>query len=208
MLVQSRAPFQCRFGIEVDTLPMMFYQYLPVQIPEESLFLRVPQELERFRYLIEFAISREDRYLDYAYLTVKKLFIKKGSNLNREGWHIDGFLTEDVNWVWMDTTPTEFSFGDFNLDEDHTTSMIQMGEQMKGKGILKSRLAPIKSAIRFDNQLVHRTGLAREDHVRTFVKVSLSKHKYNLLGNAHNHLFDYNWDMQPRQSERNNPFKI
>jgi hypothetical protein len=41
--------------------------------------------------------------------------------------------------------------------------------------------------------------------MRRFVKVSLSSHRYNLIGNSHNHLLDYDWQMFPRDAARNDP---
>ena len=40
---------------------------------------------------------------------------------------------------------------------------------------------------------------------RTFIKVSFSDQKYNLKGNTHNYLFDYEWDMIDRSVSRNDP---
>jgi len=41
--------------------------------------------------------------------------------------------------------------------------------------------------------------------MRTFVKISFSKDKYDLIGNSHNYEMDYKWDMKERKEERNIP---
>jgi hypothetical protein len=41
--------------------------------------------------------------------------------------------------------------------------------------------------------------------MRSFLKISLSHQKYNLVGNSHNYLFDYNWDLHDRDTLRNDP---
>lgn len=41
--------------------------------------------------------------------------------------------------------------------------------------------------------------------MRAFLKVSFSKDKYDLLGNSHNYLMDYNWEMKARKEDRNIP---
>lgn len=44
--------------------------------------------------------------------------------------------------------------------------------------------------------------------VRTFVKVSISRDKYDLIGNSHNHLLQYDWPMRPRALTRNPPQRL
>lgn len=41
--------------------------------------------------------------------------------------------------------------------------------------------------------------------VRSFVKISVSRHRYNLVGNSVNHLLGLNWPMAERMPERNHP---
>jgi len=41
--------------------------------------------------------------------------------------------------------------------------------------------------------------------MRAFVKVSFSKDKYDLIGNAVNYEIDYNWNFKPRENTRNVP---
>ena len=43
---------------------------------------------------------------------------------------------------------------------------------------------------------------------RTFFKLSFSKDKYDLKGNSHNYLFDYNWEMRERKENRNIPQQL
>lgn len=41
--------------------------------------------------------------------------------------------------------------------------------------------------------------------MRSFFKISVSTHRYDLLGNSHNYLLDYSWPMLDRQTLRNQP---
>jgi hypothetical protein len=41
--------------------------------------------------------------------------------------------------------------------------------------------------------------------MRTFVKVSFSYDKYDLVGNSHNYLLNYAWEMKERKDDRNIP---
>ena len=43
------------------------------------------------------------RFLDsYMYLTVKRQYQSKSKLFNRPGYHSDGFLTDDINYIWSD----------------------------------------------------------------------------------------------------------
>ena len=43
---------------------------------------------------------------------------------------------------------------------------------------------------------------------RTFIKISYSTDKYDLIGNSHNHEIDYRWEMRERGTMRNVPQKV
>jgi hypothetical protein len=62
---------------------------------------------------------------------------------------------------------------------------------------------PSNALIMLDNKVVHRVSTDSKFSLRNFVKISVSKDIYNLKGNAHNYLFDYDWKMIDRKSERN-----
>jgi hypothetical protein len=66
---------------------------------------------------------------------------------------------------------------------------------------------PCNTLIRLDQSVIHRVAISNDGCVRAFVKISASKNKYNLAGNAHNYLFDYDWEMVQRDEKRNHPFK-
>lgn len=82
-------------------------------------------------------------------------------------------------------------------------SMEEFEAQAKDENI--TTYAPFQ-LIRMDQRHVHRTALPIENkHSRTFLKISFSKHKYNLKGNSRNSLFMYDWKMHDRQELRNCP---
>ncbi|MNC81348.1 hypothetical protein D3C75_1344520 [compost metagenome] len=60
------------------------------------------------------------------------------------------------------------------------------------------------SFVRIDKWNVHRQPVAGEGF-RTFLKFSVSKNRYNLQGNSHNYLIDYDWEMVTRGEIRNHP---
>jgi hypothetical protein len=186
---------------EIDCPEFMFYQYLPIRMPESGL--QIPKNLRCFEPLIE-AIALFDGWLpdDYVYLTAKKMFVSPGCSVNRPGWHLDGFGTPDINYIWCDSIPTEFCFQPFNLSDEHELSLIEMEKQAHPENI---RTYPIGTLLRLDRRVVHRVGTCKEPCYRTFAKISISKNRYNLKGNAHNYLFDYDWPMFDRINGRNHP---
>jgi hypothetical protein len=193
--------------IECDASEMMFIQYMPIQMP--GCGLRIPDNLMCFKPLIDRVIrDAEETYFSfndeyYIYITAKHLYVTPENLGNRPGWHIDGFGTDDINYIWSDGAPensTEFCDQAFDISEDEHQSMVDMTAQAD-EGNIVTYLP--KTLLRLDNKIVHRTSTRAVAGYRTFVKLSLSKQIYNLKGNAHNYLFDYAWNMIERDAERN-----
>lgn len=189
---------------ELNPQEMCFIQYLPIKMKNE-INLYIPPNLEWVKPLVLESLldSKQDVLGHYIYLTVKYLYTSAGYTGNREGWHIDGYLSEDMNYIWYDKFPTEFVEGDFFLSKDHNKSLREMEEQAEGRPVI---CLPENSLIRVDTSLVHRTPENISGGLRAFVKISFSKHRYNLKGNAHNHLIKYDWKMYNRDAKRNHPY--
>jgi hypothetical protein len=183
-----------------DNKEMMFFLYLPVSLPQTTL-MQIPLHLSAYRNLINMAIhDYGDISNKYVYITVKRLYVEKGNTGARAGWHTDGFGTTDINYVWTDSQPTEFCNQQFELSTDHEESMAQMSEQVKEYNI--STYDPNK-VLRIDHTNVHRCPVNMDSGYRTFARVSISDHKYDMEGNSHNHLLNYAWYMHPRAESRN-----
>ena len=183
---------------------MMFVQYMPISMKYNGEF-RIPENMLWIAPIIR-AISgpigpQEPFYHDYVYVTVKHMY-QSGDSFNRSGLHIDGYGTDDINFVWSDSSPTEFFVQDFELSEGHNLSMRQMEKQARNQNRV---IFPKNSLLMLDNTMVHRVNLNQDEGFRTFVKISISKNKYALKGNAHNYLFDYDWEMTERKPTRNCP---
>jgi hypothetical protein len=176
---------------------LMFVQYLPIKFPYSSI--QLPNHVKPFWDIVDSADRGFPRD-HYVYLTAKHLYVVPGDVGNRPGWHTDGFGSEDINFIWYDTMPTEFCVQDFNISDEHEQSMIDMEAQAKPENIVTYEPG---SVLELNNKVVHRTAICTEGHYRTFVKISVSKNLYNLRGNAHNYLFDYNWPMVERAPIRN-----
>jgi hypothetical protein len=187
---------------------MCFVQYLPIAMAGkdglgEQVF--VPENLSWVWPIIHAAQARESGFgiEDYVYLTVKHLYVTPSNMGNRPGWHSDGFGTDDINYIWCDQYPTEFCIQDFSITEDCETSLKEMEDQAR---VLNIKTYGENTLLRLDKYNIHRTPVIGEGY-RTFVKISISKNRYNLKGNAHNYLFDYDWEMMLRSDIRNHPSK-
>ena len=144
-----------------------------------------------------------DEYKEsFMYVTAKSLYQQPNVSFNRMGWHSDGFLTEDINYIWCDKDPTIFNKSEFNLTLDDTVSMKEMEEQALEINDITFKENEL---LRLDQYNIHKVAPVLEGGMRTFVKISFSKDKYDLIGNSHNYLLDYNWEMKQRNTDRNIP---
>lgn len=182
-------------------MEMMFYQYLPIKMAYDGN-IRVPDRLKVFIPLIQAVLENEFIVDKYIYLTAKHIYATPDNLGNRGGWHSDGFGTDDINYIWCDKFPTEFCIQDFNISDDHINSLTEMEQQVKPENIIQ--YTPYQ-LLKLTPANIHRCPLISEGGMRTFVKISISTEKYNLVGNSHNYLFDYEWEMFEREAVRNHP---
>ena len=128
----------------------------------------------------------------YAYLTIKKMYIQPNTCGNRDGWHIDGFMSDQKNFIWSDcsATPTEVSIGSFDLTLDHEKSIDEMYEQGWGNFNLQ-----LKSNVLYEmnQECVHRPtrNETNKSVLRTFIKLTYTKELFNGYGNAWNYLIPH-----------------
>lgn len=193
----------CRFIPWWDEL--MHWLYLPVRMISVGDHVRLPENVEFARPAVEAALT-DAAWLGwdpkFTYLTMRRGWASTGNPLNRPGWHSDGFGTDDLNYIWTDRFPTELACHDFGqVSDDHAESLEQFADRAHVTGHVETGLL-----YRFDQHVIHRA----PEHLdaggmRSFLKVSLSDDRYNLVGNSHNHLFDYSWRMWERGAIRNDP---
>lgn len=189
---------------------MMYYQYLPIKM-SGAMEAVWESRLDPFSDLIskciwDFAYYFGNDRLDasYVYLTVKNMYQLPGCSFNREGWHSDGFMSDDINYIWSDKYPTIFNKSNYNLTQDHKQSIIEMQEQSLPANNFTYKANEL---LRLDQYSVHKVAEITEPKMITFFKLSVSMEKYNLIGNSHNHLLNYEWDMKERGILRNHPVK-
>jgi len=197
--------------IECINSEMMFYQDMPIKFPSQ-ISCKFEKRLMAYYQVISHSCNNfietygMKEYEDsYVYISAKFLFQKKQEPFNRPGWHCDGFMSNDVTYIWSDKNPTIFNFSEFKLTQDHSKSIEEMNEQADEK----NNMAYTENVlIRLDQYNVHKVAEITEDGMRAFVKISFSKDKFDLVGNTHNYELDYSWKMQLRNTERNVPQSI
>jgi hypothetical protein len=204
---------------KLDTSEMMFWLYLPIKMPGE-VWTMVPAQLDKYLRLI--TAVRDDVYLSYGgnkwddsyvYLSVKITHVTPDAPGNRPGWHSDGFLTEDLNYIWADRNPTEFFItrNPYPVAADHAESLRQfqvIADPTMLYGTERLEHAKVNHLYRLDQTHIHRVSKNVESGKRAFLKVSISDKPYVQLGNSINHhplLIDHPRPTVERQAERNCP---
>jgi len=187
--------------VEVDLREMMFYLYLPIKTKDRTFYPMGTLEprLYPLLSLLEMIPGEETRGR-YVYLTAKRTYVTPENMCNRPGWHCDGFMTDDINYVWYDNAPTQFCVQDFDLSQDDRQSMMEMEEQAQQENIIEYSPGHL---LRLDERVVHRVNPAGHTGIRTFIKVSISPLRYNLEGNSTNPRCLVPWRNEPRHPNRN-----
>jgi hypothetical protein len=205
--------------VDLDVSEMMFWLYCPIKIPG-AIAEHYPDQLEKYVHLINavyddvcktYGIGRWRS--SYVYLSAKVTHVTPDAPGNRPGWHSDGFLTDDLNYIWADRNPTEFFVRDdlMTTYSDHAQSMrhfeshIQWGIERLG---YQTEHAKVNHLYRLDQTNIHRVSKNVESGKRAFLKVSISDKPYVQLGNSINHhplLSDHPRPTVERQAERNCP---
>ena len=195
---------------------MMFYQYFPIKLANDGTHtdygVKYENRLNIFGELIYDSSKDFMQYFgcdlfdnSYIYLTVKHLHQSPNCTFNRKGYHSDGFLTDDINYIWYDKHPTIFNTTEFNLTLDDKISIVEMEQQAKVENEVTFKE---NTLLRLNQYNIHKVAPITDNGMRTFVKISFSKDRYDLIGNSHNYLLDYNWEMKERKEHRNIPQTI
>jgi hypothetical protein len=198
---------------DLDTSEMMFWLYLPIKVPGQFQ-PTVPPQLANHMPIVQAVfqdLSYERWVASYVYLSVKITHVTPDAPGNRPGWHSDGFLTDDLNYIWADRNPTEFFVTDrpFKVSEDHAESLVDLetiADSPWKKFNDRTEHAKVNHLYRLDQTNIHRVSVNVESGKRAFIKVSVSDKPYAQIGNSINH--ELPWHPLPtlvRQAERNCP---
>lgn len=194
--------------IELSSPELMLWLYCPVKLPGQWC-INLPDNLAKFAQILQAVhedIAGRRWWHSHVYLTAKTLFVKPGDPGNRPGWHSDGFLTNDLNYIWSDSNPTVFWVPDEKVafTADHGASLGEM-DRIAEADPSNHRRYPDKHLLRLDQTVIHKVEQDITAGTRTFVKVSVSEHRYALLGNSINHRLAPDWTYKPRNEQRNCP---
>lgn len=182
---------------------MMFWLYCPIKLSgSDDVF--IPDNLKQFAPIVD--ICREDAAHTwrerFVYITAKTLWCTPHSTAQRPGWHCDGYMTDDINYVWSDSEPTLFCVPHrrSTFSPDHNVAI----KEMEMVGDIGPHLTyPVKSLLRLNSKVLHRVNDFSGAGVRAFVKVSTSRSPFNLVGNSINHALPTSWAYSDRRSVRN-----
>lgn len=206
-MTYGEKPVAIRRFHDISLQEYMTYLYMPIVMPGHSS-VRMSKRLAPLSPIVACAVALEnltnpDRH-KFVYITVKHGFATRDNPLNRPGWHCDGFGTDDINYVWWDGRGTRFAIQDFDdISPGHVESMRQFECQIQPEHIVEYEP---KVLYRLTPQVVHATPIIPgAGERRTFMKLSFSRHRYNLVGNSHNYMFQYDWKMYERSDARNHP---
>jgi hypothetical protein len=185
---------------------------LPIKFPGTNY--RIPQECTQFVGVIQEIAAYEMAmnplaHLFYAYLTVDQAPVKKGETQRKPGLHVDGFqgariqpkIMIDHSYVVSDSNPTVFYSQTFQVDhlnEAIHNFFLDFDKQAQEEMTWKPQ--PFEICLMNAYQ-VHRSDYAKADSSRTFLRLSFTLRQFDRLGNTHNPLFDYDWNMVPRDTQ-------
>ncbi|MDO8982996.1 hypothetical protein [Cypionkella sp.] len=198
--------------VDISPVEQMAWLYCPIKLPSQ-LVVTMPPNLWQFMPIINAVIddvvdTDADLWPDsYVYLTAKRLWVTADSPGNRPGWHSDGFLTDDLNYIWSDGNPTVFWSREtqkVSFIADHVGSIPEM-ELICETDRFRHHIYSNKHLLRLDQTVMHRVGPVANPGFRSFVKVSVAKDLYALEGNSINHGLPIGGRYQARAEVRNNP---
>lgn len=194
---------------------------MPIKMPDCAEY-RLPRALRQFtatlQRIVDFEHGVNPRHADYhAYLTIDQRWVEPGT-LHREApCHVDGFqgarwtpkcLTNHTYTV-SDVLPTAYYVQPFELagmDERVHDFFWEMNAQVADTDEAHKWQPQPAELTLMDCYCVHR-GVENdgpERVFRTWLRLSFEERRrvFDRLGNAHNPLFDYHWEMVDRDIEQ------
>jgi hypothetical protein len=189
---------------------------LPIKFPGSEF--RIPKELAAYASIIKRVADYEaavnpscyDEY--YCYLTVDMGMVVPGTLQREAPCHVDGFqgarwnpkVRNNHTYTVANAIPTAYYVQPFDFDALDDTKHDFFWEMNRQVALTNSEFAWQPEAgelTLMDCYCVHRGTEATEPTFRTFVRISFEARIFDRLGNAHNPMFQYDWEMVPRDIE-------
>ena len=183
---------------------------MPIKFPESREVL-VPEELQQFREAIQTIINFEssinkDFVSDYAYLTVDQKIVEPRESHRSPGPHVDGIqgrsyptkLRIDHSYLISDLDPTLFFRNRFDLS-GYDVEVHNLNKAFAAQAEHATAIRPLPyEIVMMDAFTVHESPLLSRGGLRTLFRLEFSEKKFDRLGNTHNPLFRYSWEMVPK----------
>jgi hypothetical protein len=192
---------------------------MPIKFPDNPEY-RLPRALAQFAPVIQKIINFEHRvnpeHHDYfAYLTIDQRTVA-AETLQREApCHVDGFqgarwqpkCRTNHSYTVSDVLPTAYYVQPFDfaqLDEAVHDFFWEMNAQVALSNEAHRWQPRPAELTMMDCYCVHRGVEAEAETRRTWLRLSFEERRrvFDRLGNAHNPLFDYAWEMVERDIEQ------
>lgn len=189
---------------------------MPIKFPGSHF--RIPKTFEQFIPVIQRVANFEkainpdcfDEY--YCYMTIDQGLVKPETLQREAPCHVDGFQGARWNpkvkinhtYVVGDELPTSYYLQPFDFSHLDEARHNFFWEMNKIVAQTNSQFAwkPEENEISLiDAYTVHRGSEASVETFRTWMRLSFEVRQFDRLGNAHNPLFQYNWQMMPRDIE-------
>lgn len=193
---------------------------MPIKL-SGSLEYRIPRIARQFMPAIQqianyqLAANPDGNIDELCYITIDGGWVEPG-NLQREAaCHVDGF--QGARWIpkrkvnhtytFSNVLPTFYYVQPFDfsqLDERKHNFFFEMNDQVQDSDSAFAWQPQPFEIVLMDGYTVHRGSEATKRVFRYFVRLSYEVRIFDRMGNAHNPLFDYNWEMVERDIEQLN----
>lgn len=193
---------------------------MPIKMAGSSEY-KIPRELHQFDEIIAKIVSFEhhinshvgEQY--YAYLTIDQGHVPANTYQRRPGCHVDGFQGARINpkrpinrsYIAYDNTSPVFYAQKFMTDHlDERTDDFFSSFDEQSNEVYAMTFDPYQ-IILTNAYTVHKASLTDTRTPRTFFRLSYDTIKYDRFGNTHNPLFNYNWEMITRNTQKHLKYK-
>lgn len=210
LTILSKVPdYAIPMHINVDKVDYSSYVYMCIK-EANTIEFHIPDNILGVVNEVLNGVYRTSDYLyhnDYrynCYVTIKRGYVQPHTYGNRAGWHIDGFKSDQHNFMWFDSMPTEVCEGEFVLSDDHNLSLYEMDTQSFTNDTFIHTLSP-NTLYEMNQECVHRPTVNKtsDSVLRTFIKITFSKDMFNGFGNAWNYKLPHIKPNKKRKVERN-----
>lgn len=204
---EGRAPEALRH-LKLDALQNEYSRCLdmPVRLAGEQEY-SVPEEWSGLLPLIKQLAATEHahnpNWVEYnTYITIDCKEVDAGEQQRHGGLHVDGFQGERIspkhkitrNYVMTTNGGTRFYPQPFIVVDETKFNVFQGFDLQAGE----PTTAYENCAYFMDAYCVHESGIAMKPGLRTFLRMTYDVKIFDRLGNTHNSMLQYDWDMVSR----------